>query len=83
VFPLSEQLFPFSEHVFPLSEQLFAFSELVFSPSEQLFPFSEHVFPLSEQLFPFSGASCSGGLRAPMWNDSALIQTPLQVRTVR
>jgi hypothetical protein len=54
VFPPSEQLFPFSEHVFPLSEQLFPFSELVFPPSEQLFPFSELVFPLSEQLFPFS-----------------------------
>jgi hypothetical protein len=40
--------------VFPLSEQLFPFSELVFPPSEQLFPFSELVFPLSEQLFPFS-----------------------------
>jgi len=54
VFPPSEQLFPFSEHVFPPSEPLFPFSELVFPLSEQLFPFSEHVFPLSEQLFPFS-----------------------------
>ena len=55
MFPLSEQLFPFSEHVFPPSEQLFPFSEHVFPPSEQLFPFSEHVFPFSEQLFPFLG----------------------------
>jgi len=54
VFSPSEQLFPFSELVFPLSEQLFPFSELVFPPSEQLFPFSELVFPPSEQLFPFS-----------------------------